>query len=81
MEAVTVFGRGVRSLASAYATTQSLVHRGVHRVYRFSGRRIQPIRDEVARSGIRVVDVRRESVAMVTAGLGPTNALSVQVPK
>jgi hypothetical protein len=39
------------------------------------------IRDEAARLGIRIVDVRFESFVMVAAGPGPASAPGVKVPK
>ena len=44
-----------------------LARRGVRRVYGLCGGHIQPIWDEVARSGIQIVDVRHESAAVYMA--------------
>lgn len=44
-----------------------LARRGVRRVYGLCGGHIQPIWDEAARLGIRIVDVRHESAAVYMA--------------
>ena len=57
---------------------ERLVAQGVHRVYGLCGGHIQPIWDEVARTGISIIDVRHEAAAVymaqaeseLTGGLG-----------
>ena len=56
---------GTRTFASLVA--EFLARRGVRRVYGLCGGHIQPIWDEVARSGIQIVDVRHESAAVYMA--------------
>ena len=57
--------RNPRTVARLVA--EFLVRRGVRRVYGLCGGHIQPIWDEVARAGIRIVDVRHESAAVYMA--------------
>jgi acetolactate synthase-1/2/3 large subunit len=56
---------GTRTCACLVA--EFLARRGVRRVYGLCGGHIQPIWDEVARSGIQIVDVRHESAAVYMA--------------
>nr|MBA2528932.1 thiamine pyrophosphate-binding protein [Euzebyales bacterium] len=51
----------------ARLVAEFLVGRGVERVYGLCGGHIQPLWDEVARAGVRVVDVRHECAAVYMA--------------
>jgi acetolactate synthase I/II/III large subunit len=51
----------------ARLVAEFLARRGVRRVYGLCGGHVQPIWDEAARAGIRIVDVRHESAAVYMA--------------
>ncbi|AHY47895.1 Thiamine pyrophosphate-requiring enzyme [Rubrobacter radiotolerans] len=65
MEARTPSKTGSRTGARLVA--EFLARRGVRRIYGLCGGHIQPIWDEAARAGIRVVDVRHECAAVYMA--------------
>ena len=52
---------------AARLVAEFLARRGVRRIYGLCGGHIQPIWDEAARAGIRIVDVRHESAAVYMA--------------
>ena len=66
MEATTTPDKiGSRTVARLVA--EFLARRGVRRIYGLCGGHIQPIWDEAARAGIRIVDVRHECAAVYMA--------------
>lgn len=67
METATAPGRGTRSRTGARLIAEFLARRGVRRIYGLCGGHVQPIWDEAARMGIRIVDVRHECAAVYMA--------------
>lgn len=67
METATASDRGTRSRTGARLIAEFLARRGVSRIYGLCGGHIQPIWDEAARIGIRIVDVRHECAAVYMA--------------
>ncbi|WP_323127108.1 thiamine pyrophosphate-binding protein [Rubrobacter marinus] len=66
MEATTAPAR-TGSRTGARLVAEFLARRGVGRIYGLCGGHVQPIWDEAARAGIRVVDVRHECAAVYMA--------------